>query len=176
MDFSGVLDRIASFLRERRQPFALVGGVALAAYGIARTTLDLDLAVDVSAQEAIVAFMESQGYATLHRSAGFSNHLHADPDLGRVDFLYVRDETSRRLFAELRHVAGPRGASIPVPKPEHLAAMKVQAMKDDPARTFQELADVRALLARPDLDRAEVRGYFERHGLLDRYDELLATL
>lgn len=176
MDFSGVLDRITSFLVERRQPFALVGGVALAAYGIARTTLDLDVAVDISVQEEIVAFMEGQGYATLHRSAGFSNHLHADPGLGRVDFVYVRDETSRRLFAELRHVEGPRGVAIPVPKPEHLAAMKVQAMRDDPARSFQELADVRALLARPDVDRGEVKGYFERHGLLEKYDELLATL
>jgi hypothetical protein len=176
MDFAGVLERIATFLGERQQPFAVAGGVALAAYGIARTTLDLDLVVDVAAQDELVRFMENEGYRTLHCSPGYSNHQHDDPRLGRVDFLYVRDETSRRLFADLRRFPGPRGSTLPVPRPEHLAAMKVQAMKDDPTRAFQEMADLRALLARPDVDRDEVRSYFERHALLDRYDEIVATL
>lgn len=176
MDFAGVLERIASFLGERQQPFAVVGGVALAAYGIARTTIDLDLVVDAAAQDDLVRFMEAEGYRTLHRSAGYSNHLHDDPRLGRVDFVYVRDETSCRLFAEVRELPGPLGRTVAVPRPEHLAAMKVQAMKDDPTRTFQEMADLRALLVRPEVDRAEIRSYFERHELLDRYDEILATL
>lgn len=66
--------------------------------------------------------------------------------------------------------AGPR--ALPVPRPEHLVAMKVHAMKNDPALTLQDLADVRFLLALPGVDRDEVRGYFERAGLGDRLDAL----
>jgi len=176
VQFAAVLDQIAQFLDARRQPWAVVGGVALAAYGVARTTLDLDLVVDAGVQDDLVRFLEAAGYRTLYRSAGYSNHLHPEPDRGRVDLVYVRGETSRRLFAELRRFKGPAGREIPVPRPEHLAAMKVQAMHDDPSRSFQEMADLRALLARPDVDRAEVRGYFERHGLRERFDEILATL
>jgi hypothetical protein len=40
MDFVGVLDRVDAFLTERGWRFALVGGVALAAYGIAGTDQD----------------------------------------------------------------------------------------------------------------------------------------
>jgi hypothetical protein len=34
---------------------------------------------------------------------------------------------------------------LPVPRPEHLAAMKVQAMKSDPGRTLREMADIQFL-------------------------------
>jgi hypothetical protein len=50
--------------------------------------------------------------------------------------------------------------------------MKVQAMKNDPERTLREMADIQFLLSLPDIDEVEIRGYFERSGLLDRYHEI----
>jgi hypothetical protein len=154
----------------------VVGALALAAYGLPRTTLDLDLVVDGAAQEKVVTLLESLGFETLHRSSGYSNHAHSDPDWGSLDCVYVRGETSRKIFAACRQVEGPGGISMLVPKPEHLAAMKVLAMKNDPGRTFQEMADVRFLLTLPAVDRREVRSYFERHALGDRFDEIERTL
>ena len=69
-------------------------------------------------------------------------------------------------------MAGPDGVPVLVPKAERLIAMKVRAMSNDPARKLQELADVAALLEANELDRAEVRGYFERAGLLGLWHEL----
>jgi len=60
------------------------------------------------------------------------------------------------------------------PSPEHIAAMKVQAMKNDPARTFKELADIQFLLQVPGVDDVEIRGYFEKAGLSERFDEIKA--
>jgi hypothetical protein len=54
--------------------------------------------------------------------------------------------------------------------------MKVQAMKNDRSRELQDLADIQALLRIPGVNATEVRGYFERAGLLDRYDALRPTL
>ena len=176
MDFARVLESVCGFLDEQEVRYAVVGGLGLAAYGMARTTLDVDLVVDGEAQEELIVFLSGLGYRTLHRSEGYSNHEHPDPDWGGVDIVYVRGETSERLFAGTRTVLGPRGRELPVPRPEHLAAMKVLAMKNDPTRTFQELADIRFLLELPGVDRGEVRGYFERHGLAERYRELEATL
>jgi hypothetical protein len=136
----------------------------------------LDLAVEARAQPRLVDFMESVGYQTLHRSIGYSNHVHLDPDVGRVDFVYVDDRTSRELFSQAQWFLGPSGLSIRVPKPEHLAAMKVLAMKNDPSRTFQDLADIRFLITLPGVDRAEIRGYFERYGLLERFREIEENL
>ncbi|HET9209889.1 MAG TPA: hypothetical protein VFR03_05795 [Thermoanaerobaculia bacterium] len=98
-----------------------------------------------------------------------------DPAWGNLDFVYVGAETSREIFAACRIVTGPGGRLIRVPKPEHMAALKVNAMKNDPARTFQDMADVQFLLTLPGIDRGQVRDYFDRQGMRDRFDELEKT-
>lgn len=176
IDFQTQLTTLSRFLDERDYRHALIGALALAAYGLARTTLDLDLAVEASGQDDVVRFMESNGYETLHRSEGYSNHLHPDPERGRVDFVYLDPRTADALFSSTRSFPGPEGTAILVPRPEHLAAMKVVATKNDPSRTLQDLADVRFLLELPGVDRAEIRGYFEKHGLKHLFDELERTI
>lgn len=176
MDFARVLGMMQGFLEGERIPHALVGGLGLAAYGLARTTFDIDLVVDGDREDEIVAFLEAAGYETLHRSAGYSNHLHPDLALGRVDLVYVRGVTRDAVFREARSFPGPKAKPVLVPRPEHLAAMKIVAMKSDPGRIFAELADIRFLLGLPGVNREEIKGYFLKHNLGERYRELEATL
>jgi len=91
-----------------------------------------------------------------------------------LDFVYVGGDTSRRLFEECREAVFSCGP-VRVPRPEHLAAMKVQAMKNDPERRLQDLADVRFLMDVPGVNEQEIRGYFQRAGLLRDFDELRRT-
>ena len=172
VDFARELDVVEGFLARGRFRIAVIGGVALSAYGHPRMTLDLDLVTEADAQETLVAFMESQGFATLHRSSGYSNHRHPDRSRGRVDFMYVRGNTAEKLFASAKELPGPGGRPILVPKPEHLIAMKVQAMKDAPERTWQDLVDIAYLFRLDGVNRDEVRQYFERAGLVDKWHEL----
>ena len=172
MDFGKVIGVLTGFLEEKGFRYAVIGGVALVVYGLPRTTVDLDLVVESAAQDDLIRFLESRGYETLHRSSGYSNHKHPDPHWGGVDLVYIGGETSRELFAASRLSQGPGGLPIPLPKPEHLAAFKIVAMKNDPSRTFQEMADIRFLLNLPGVDRKEIRSYFDRHGMKERFDEL----
>lgn len=176
MDFAAVLSAIASDLDRHELRWAVVGGIALAGLGMPRTTIDLDIVTDAGAQEHVVALLDSLGFETVHRSAGYSNHLHRQPARGRVDVVYVRSDTAEQLFAALQHVAGPGGLDMPVPAAEHLAAMKVLAMKNDPQREPQEIADIRFLLRRPDVNRERVREYFRRHGLLRQLEDVERNL
>src|SRR5258708_5640559 len=57
VDFGSVLRMVSAFLDGKSYRFALIGGVALAAYGLARTTLDLDLLVESRGQEDLIAFL-----------------------------------------------------------------------------------------------------------------------
>jgi hypothetical protein len=92
-----------------------------------------------------------------------------------VDCIYVGEPTATSLFDSA--TAAPfLGRNIRVPKPEHLAAMKVLAMKNDPSRTFQEMADLQFILGLAGVDVGEIRNHFERHGLLERFDELRKIL
>ena len=173
MDFASELGTVRAFLADRRFRVAVIGGVALGAYGNPRLTLDLNIATDAAAQGTLIAFMESQDFPTLHRSPGYSNHRH--PQRGRVDFMYVRGDTADRVFGSTTELPGPGGNPIPVPKPEHLIAMKVQAMRDDPERGLQDLVDIAYLLQVDGIDRDEARGYFVRAGLEERWHELTRT-
>jgi hypothetical protein len=156
----------------RDHPFAVIGGISMTAYGMVRTTLDVDLVTTGDAQSEFIEFLESEGYETIHRSAGYSNHTHRDPDKGQVDVVYVRGDTSDALFADVRRVEGPDETLIPVLRAEHLVAMKVFAIKNDPSRTLAELEDIRFLLTLEGVDRDEVRMYFKKHELERLYDEV----
>jgi hypothetical protein len=172
VDFARELDVVEGFIAKQRYRSAVIGGVALTAYGHPRLTLDLDLVTEAAVQDALIEFMESLGFATLHRSSGYSNHRHSDRSHGRVDFMYVRGETADKLFASAKELPGPGGRSILVPKPEHLIAMKVQAMKDAPERTWQDLVDIAYLFRLDGVNHDEVKQYFERAGLIERWYEL----
>jgi hypothetical protein len=174
LDFSKALLTVDAFFERHQRPWALAGAAALSAYGLSRATQDLDFIAGKDIQDQLIAYLESAGYRTLYRSAGYSNHLHSEAAGGRLDFIYVAGDTSQRLFDGCR--AGTfAGRPVRVPRPEHLAAMKVQAMKNDPDRRLQDLADVRFLLDLPDIDEEEIRGYFDRAGLLRDFYEIHRT-
>lgn len=172
MDIERVFKAIHAELASLGQPVALAGAFALNAHGISRATADLDLLVGHEAQESVIRSMERLGFETLYRSEGFSNHLHEDPALGRVDFIYVEGPTRDALFAgcELRPFFP--GVSVLVPKADHLIAMKVHAMKNDPARRLRDLADIQSLLRLGGADVGSARRLFVKAGLAKDWDEL----
>ncbi len=174
MDFARVFDHVAGFLGARGLPCAVVGGLALHAWGLSRATFDLDLLTLDSARTPLIALLERSGYRTEHVSEGDSNHAHDDPEWGAVDVVYVDDHTGELVWPGCRPllVLGARQALVP--RAEHLVAMKVRAMRNDPSRLVHDLADVQHLLRLPGTSRDEVRGYFERAGLLDWYERLVA--
>src|SRR3954465_4460493 len=132
MDFAKVLEKIAEFLRAQGVRFGLGGAMALNGHGLARATRDLDLLVEEEIQGALLRFMASLGYEQLRANEAFSNHLHKEPSWGRVDFIYLDPRTADRLFARAK-VAKPLGdLEVLLPAPEHLAAMKVHAIKNNP--------------------------------------------
>lgn len=162
----------SEFFERESIRYALIGGLALQAWGLSRFTRDVDFVVPRAAQDRVVAFTESRGFETLHVSEGYSNHLHPDPDRGRVDFMYVDEATAAKLFASAvrKTIVGTQAA--PVPAPEHLLAMKALAMKNAPDRVLADAPDVQFLLKLPGVDRMAARDFFARHGLLELFDAI----
>ena len=165
MDFAKVLVLVAGFFKEMGRPFAVIGALGLAARGFSRATFDVDIVAPAEIQDDLVAFLEGQGYATEYRSTGYSNHAHPDRDLGRLDVVYVRGETAEKIFAGVSVEEGPGGVKIPVPRPEHIAAMKIFAIKNNPQRVLQDLEDVRQIMGFQGIDRDEIVAYFKKNGL-----------
>ena len=172
MNLDELLQEVTEVLDGLNLRWALIGGLALGAYGVGRPTSDVDLIVDFESQATILAEFETRGFETLHASSGYSNHLR---DRDRVDLVYVRGDTASRIFESVQQVSqGDR--NIHVVRPEHLAAMKVLAMKNDPSRLVSELADLEQLLRIPGVDKEAIRLQFERHGLEGYYHHLLERI
>lgn len=172
MDFIRTLRLLADYFSTRESRWAVIGGLALAAHGAGRLTHDVDILVPRAAQRGLIEYLEANGYETLHVSEGYSNHAGDVSDLGRVDVVYVDEDTARQVFgAARRHELFP-GVALPVPAAEHLVAMKVLAASNDPSRKLQELADITALLRAAGLDADTVRATFERHGMLREWEQV----
>lgn len=172
MNFRRVLETVGKFLTDRGYRYALAGAFAMHGYGLSRATSDLDVVVEARGQKELIDFLESLGYETLYVSAGYSNHLHSLPALGRIDCIYVEEPTSEQLFEGTREVGLVGGISFRAVRPEHLCAMKVLAMRNDPSRALQEMADIQRLLELSGVNEDEVRGYFYRYGLQEAFDEI----
>ena len=172
MDAARLLRLLAGHLSGPDVPWAVAGGFALNALGYARFTRDLDVLVDEAGRVPLLEGLVDDGFEVLFASEGFANLLHTDAALGRLDLLFVEGETSRRIFGGCRQVPGPGSVPVLVPRPEHLVAMKVAAIANDPGRGLRDLADVLFLLRLPGIDDNEVRGYFERRGLIETWEQL----
>ncbi len=172
MDFEAIFNELFTFLSDEGCRFAIVGAFGLHAYGLSRATGDLDFILDAICQARLITFLEGLGYETIYRSSGYSNHIHPVAAMGRLDFIYVEGHTADTLFSEAKTTLSLGGWKTPVPRPEHLIALKVLAMKNDPSRTFREMADIQFLMGLPGIDEEMVKGYFRQKGLLDRYYEI----
>ena len=159
-------------LDHARLPFALIGGLALAAHRVVRATSDVDLLVRAEDAPQFARIVEKLGYRCLHESADAANYLRGDE---RLDVLLASRAIARGLLesAQARHT--PFG-DLRVVSAEGLIAFKLQALVNDPRRT-RDLEDIRQLMRanRATLNLEQVRGYFQ---LFDRealLDELLAA-
>jgi len=171
MDVSRILGLVRPFFEKRGEPYALVGGLALLAYGAPRATFDVDLLAPRRSRDELVGFLEGHDFRTLGVAPGFSNHQHPDPALGRVDVVYVSGTTAEAVFAGCSRRPLGGGVDAPVPRPEHLVAMKAQAFAKDQTR-YSDLSDIQFLLGLPGLDQEEARNYMESAGLAGYYDRL----
>ena len=173
MKFRDVLNLLSNFFHEHEVDHALIGAFALNAYGYMRATGDIDFIVRREDQGKIITYLDSLGFETLHRSTGYSNHVHKLSGLGRIDFVYVTGRTADAIFIEAREMPVLGRPAIPVVKPEHLVALKVFAIKNDPSRRLREMADIEHLLRLPEVNMVEIREYFEKHNQLATLYEII---
>lgn len=143
-------------------PYALIGGLALDAWGIPRATKDADVAVPVGAAERAAERLVGDGVETRPLRIGGVGLRDAVHGL-RIDFIDRRIDFAR-LFAEAIDEARTSGRrvqvgtrQVPLVSLEHLLAMKLVSgePKDD--------IDARRLLQLERLDYARAREIVARH-------------
>ena len=173
MKFKKTFQLLIDFFERERIDYALIGAFALKAYGYTRATQDVDFIARQKDQKKIIINLESLGFETLYSSTGYSNHLHPLSGLGRIDFVYVKGDTAESIFKEAVRILLFDNLTVPVVRPEHIVALKVFAMKNDPDRALREMADIKELLSLPEINLQEVQKYFEKYGQMEKYYDII---
>lgn len=176
MDFHSVFKFLITEFSRLKIDFALIGGFALQATGVTRTTRDIDLVVLGIDSPTIKEIMLSHGYTIAHESEDVINFTGKVFDLGRVDFLLAHREYAVAMLkrAEEKPVLSGK-FKVKVVRPEDLIGLKVQACANDPSRVRQDMADIESIIRmnKSHLNMDLVREYF---GLFAKESELEAML
>ncbi len=141
---------------------ALIGGLALEAWGVPRATRNLDLAVPTGVAERAARELTGPGILTRPLRIGGVGVRGEEPTL-RIDFIDRRHHFASLFLAALDEAEAANRWTrlaeheVPLVSREHLVAMKLVsgAPKDD--------ADVRRLLQLEDLDYSGARALVEAH-------------
>lgn len=172
MDFALIFKYLIENFTREKIDFAVMGGFALQAVGIIRTTRDIDLLVLSEDSPKVKEMMLKHGYELLHESEDVLNFAGKKLELGRVDFLLAHRKYTLGMLkrAEERPVLGGK-FKIKVLKIEDQIGLKVQASSNDPKRLSQDMADIKELIENnySKLDTKLIREYFS---LFDREKEL----
>ncbi len=164
MDFKAVIASLLKRFGERRVRYGLMGGFAQGLWGASRTTVDLDFLIDRNDLERIESVMKELGYERKFRSENVSQYVSSLKIYGEVDFLHAFRQASLEMLerAEEKEIFGGE-LKIKVLRPEDLIGLKLQAIKNNPSRREQDMADIKALINAQSgkLDWTEIAKYAE---------------
>ena len=148
MDFKTVLTTLLKSFEERRVRYGLMGGFALGLWGVPRSTVDLDFLVHREDLDKIDKVMQGLGYERKFRSDNVSQYVASLKIFGEIDFLHAFRQASLEMLERAEEKAIFEGElKIKVLRPEDLIGLKLQAIKNNPARKELDSSDIKALAA-----------------------------
>ncbi len=164
---AALLRQISILLDKQKQPWALIGGLAVSIRAEPRFTRDIDLAIAVSndcAAETLVFNLQATGFRTLatveqeetHRLATARLAPAGDHSQGlMLDLLFASSGIEAEICDSAERLQVFPDCVVPVARISHLIALKILA-RDDRLRP-QDAVDLQQLLAtahESDLDAA----------------------
>lgn len=178
LDFKAVLEKVLRGFEELEVHYALIGGFALGLWGLGRATMDLDFLILKDDMPKVDNLFRSLGYTCAYRSENVSQYVSPLGILGTIDCLHAFRKATLAMLERAEEKAIFQGKlRIRVAQPEDLIGLKFQAMRNDPSRKDQDLADVKGLvrLFGGQLDWSRIREYAEILDMEEVYEEIAAS-
>lgn len=175
MDFEKVLGIIIKRFDEEKISYGLIGGFAIGALGISRSTIDLDFLVNKDDLNKIEQVLRAVGYESVFKSENVAQYVSPTKIMGEIDFLLAFRGPSLKMLANAINIDIFDGKyKIKVIKPEDIIGLKLQALVNDPERLAKEYADIEALMKQHDkqLDWSAIEEYFGIFNKQDKFSEL----
>lgn len=162
MSLRETLSRVHQALQDAGVDHALIGGMALAMWGLSRATGDVDFLVESTHRETTEKALLDLGFLVF----ASTNEVLQLQGMGNVDILFAQRPLSRKMLADSKTLPG---MDLKYLLAEDLIGLKIQAYKNDPRRELQDKADIQNLMRKnPQMDFERIRQY------ADLFDEWVA--
>ena len=175
MDFRLVLSKLLTAFEKESIRYALMGGFALGAWGVPRTTADIDFLVNHDDMDKVDAIMKGLGYECKHKTENVSQYVSPLRVFGEVDFIHAFRIPSLSMLQRVE-TKNMFDETLPVKvlKVEDLIGFKVQAAANDESRKAVDIADIESLIAynKDRLNWSLIEEYFTLFGLIELYNDL----
>lgn len=142
MPYQNAIDLLASEFPKSGIHCLLIGGFALTCYGVTRLTADIDIVIIEQDYDQAKSVLEHHGYKTGVKKSNFVRCYSGSGALMDIDILFVTRQTFDRLLASSKNEP-VLGRPMSIPSLDHLIAMKLHAIKNNPKhRMFRDLPDI----------------------------------
>lgn len=146
MDFEKIVPLIIKEFEKEGIRYALMGGFAMGAFGVMRSTMDLDFLIDAADLEKVTAVMKKYSYNCVYSTDNISQYVAAAKIFGEIDFLHAFRKVSLSMFSRVKKITVLGGKiSLNVLSPEDIIGLKLQALINDASRKAKEWADIESI-------------------------------
>lgn len=136
------LDVISRNLSRDRIPFALIGALALGAYGFPRYTADIDLLTHGRDWPMIANLMGKLGYDCFQKTDSFARFKSEFGVLGKIDYMFVVTPEGKKILEGRVFVEDELLGTTPVVQPTDYIILKLMAIANNPGRRAKDEADI----------------------------------
>lgn len=158
MNIKELLDTSHAIMQAATVRHALIGGVALGAYGVQRFTNDVDWLVHGDDRLRAKQEFLKRGFTL---AAEHAESCHFDGE-GPVDLLFAQRPLSQQMIAEAAVIPGVTYKCLGC---EAIIGLKIQAYCNAPKRALRDKADIQALIeANATLDWQAIQRYADLFG------------
>ena len=169
---------VGAACRQTAARVILIGGQALGARGYQRVTLDVDFMITEQDYGKLKPALEQKGYREAVRTDVAAKMRARSDDLIDIDFMFVDGSTFDGVQKESAE-EGFEEYKFWVPKPEHLIALKLHAIKQQPdLRELKDLNDIVELIrANPiDVHSGDFQSLCLRFGTAAIYEKIIKAV
>jgi len=149
MDIIKVLGILSKEFSAHKIRYAVIGGFAMNALGLARSTIDVDFLVLAQDTPKLNTLLESLGYSRVYKTENVSQYTSASHELGEIDVLHAFRDASLKMLERSRTVSILNETIVlKVLSPEDIIGLKLQASLNDKTRALREMSDINMIMER----------------------------
>lgn len=157
MRYDTVFDLVFDVFKKAGIRFVMIGGFAVNHYKVSRQTSDADFMVSTDNASKVDEVLRDNGYTCTIKRDFFSRYESDEKGSIDIDVIYVSNETLEKVLDDSKKITLV-GREFNVPSLDHLIALKLHAIKNNPKRReLRDLPDIVMLIKANDVDAEDGR-------------------